>query len=180
MEASCRPLEDWNCGNHGSKIDSRRSDSPSLEESSWETFMEILLVTPRSPPNSQSSSTEPNVVPIPDSESDADTVPRSDSVSTSRYLSRVHRPPDRLTPWQFYCNWYCNCYLLSVYRVCSVLAWIQARVYRVHVRPEAKQCVGSGVLAACILFLTYLASIPYSTIIQSIRKDKRFCYGFKN
>ena len=75
-------LRDWNCGNHGFKIDSCRSDSPSSEENS--DFMEIPLVTPHSPPSSPTSSTEPNVVPVLDSEPDADTIPTSDSVPTSR------------------------------------------------------------------------------------------------
>ena len=154
-------MRDWNCGNHGFIIDSRRSNSPSSEESS--DFMETPLVTPHSPPSSQPSSTEPNVVPVPDSEPDADTIPTSDSVPTSRYPTRLRRPPDRRLPDIFtvvdyqcrlYAKWggsvVVNCYFLIVYPLCLVLAYTQTSIYRVHVRPEARQCVGSGVLAACI------------------------------
>lgn len=89
-------LRERDCGNPGSKSVSSRSESHGSEESS--EFMEILLVTPSSLPSSQTSGSEPSVVPVLDPEPDADISPAHDSATTSRYPSRVRRPPDRLSP----------------------------------------------------------------------------------
>ena len=84
-------LRNLSCDNPSSVVDLRTNDSTSSEENS--EFMPT--VTSPSPTSSESSSACSNVVPVRNQE--PDTAAASDSVSTSRYPTRVRRPPDRLT-----------------------------------------------------------------------------------